>query len=191
LSYYASLILKEAENENIPTKDFSREKANKEEVTKFIFNKNPILLFINGHGNETSLYGHKDNLLFSSDENLDLFKDRIIYVMACNAGAVFGKKVVENNNGCFIGYKYSFSFWTDKRWSTKPSNEILVSLIKGKSTINSYEKARKMMLNNMRKILKMEEKKELMAMNMMKVLWNNYEGQVIYGNEELKFVTDL
>lgn len=200
LSYYASLILKEAENENIRVKDFPGEKANKEEITKFIFNKNPLLIFTNGHGNETSLFGHKDSLLFSSEENISFLKDKIVYARACNAGKIFGKKVVENNNGCFIGYLYPFSFWIDEKWSAKPSNdntaklylepsnEIIISLIQGKSAFDSHEKSKKMMIANMKKIMKMQEKREPMAMNMLQVLWNNYEGQVIYGNKEFKFV---
>jgi hypothetical protein len=199
LSYYASLTIKEAENRGIKVKDFEGKKVNKEIITKFIEKVNPQLLFINGHGDETSLYGHDDNLLFSVD-NLNLLKGKLTYARACNAGEVLGKEVVKGNDGCFIGYKYPFSFWIDPKWSAKPnndniaklylepSNEVVISLIRGKNSQEANEKSKKMMLDNMRKILKLEEKKEPGAMGMLQILWNNFDGQVLHGNSSAKFI---
>jgi hypothetical protein len=199
LSEYASLVLKEAEKLGIDKKDFWGEKVNKKEVEKFIEIKNPKLLFINGHGDNDVLCGHKDEIIFSSNNNISLLKDRIIYARACNAAVSLGKKATEGAGGCFIGYKYPFSFWIDNKWSAKPlndktaalyllpSNEVVISLLKGSSTQRAYEKSKTMMVENMKKILKMEEKKEPGAMGMMQVLWNNYDGQIIQGNKEAHF----
>jgi len=193
LSYYASLILKEAEDLGIPAKDFEGKEANKESITKFIEKRNPRLVFINGHGDENSLYGHDDKIIFSSD-NMLLLKDRIVYARACNAGTKFGKEVVKNNNGCFIGYKYPFQFWIDEKWSAKPSNdntaklylepsnEIVSSILNGRSSSYADERSKKKMLENMKKILKLEENKEPGAMGMLQVLWNNFDGQVLHGD---------
>ena len=102
---------------------------------------------------------------------------------------------MEGNCGCFIGYNCLFSFWIDQKWSTKPhndnlakmylepSNEIMLSLIKGNTSLDAYEKSKDMMIKNMKKLLQMEEKNEPGAMNMLQVLWNNFEGQVLHGNE--------
>jgi hypothetical protein len=198
LSHYASLILKQAQAIGISAKDFEGKEVNKDSVTKFIEKKNPKFIFINGHGDENSLYGHDDQLIFSS-ENISLLKDKIVYARACNAGAKFGKEAVENNSGCFIGYKYQFQFWIDERWSAKPandnmarlylepSNEIASLILIGKSASEADEKSRKMMLENMKKILKLEEKKEPGAMGMLQVLWNNFDGQVLYGDASARF----
>ena len=43
------------------------------------------------------------------------------------------------------------------------------------------------MIENMKKILKMEEKNEPGAMGWLGALWNNYQGQVIHGNVEMRF----
>jgi len=199
LSYYASLIIKEARNMGINVKDFEGKEVSKEIVNKFIKKVNPKLLFINGHGDETSLYGHQDNVLFSFD-NLNLLKDKLIYARACSAGEIFGKEVVRRNNGCFIGYKYPFSFWIDEKWSAKPnndniaklylepSNEIIASLIRSRNCQEANERSKKMMLDNMKKILNLEEKKEPGAMGMLQVLWNNFDGQVLHGNSLAKFI---
>ena len=201
LSYYSSLILKEANNKNIQTKDFYGERANKDEVTKFIKNKSPKLILINGHGDESSLCGHDNKIIFSFD-NITLLKDKIVYARACDAGKALGKEMVKDNDGCFIGYKYPFSFWIDQRWSTKPSNdniaklylepsnEIILSLIKGKRTQEAYNKSKVMMLDNMRKILKIEKAKEPGTIGMLQILWNNFDGQVLHGNSNSIFLSE-
>ena len=194
LSYYASLIIKEAENKQISFKDFEGKEANKENVSKFILKQNPNLLFLNGHGESDSIYGHNNEILFSSETNIDLLKKRIIYARACNAGVNLGNVAVEGNEGCFIGYNYFFSLWFDERWSAKPSNdktaalflepsnEIVNCLLKGNSTETSNKKSKDRMIKNMKKILKMQEKKELGAMGWLKTLWTNYQSQVLIGN---------
>ena len=199
LSYYASLILKESEKLNVKTKDFEGKNVTSKNIKKFVTKKDPKLLFINGHGNKDFLEGDKGKILFSINKGIELLKDRIVYARACHAGISFGKKMVEKNNGCFIGYNNPFSFWiSGERSATpakdeiaklflEPSNEIINLLIKGNTTGNSNEKSKKMMIENMNKVLKMEEKKEPGAMSWLEILWNNYEGQVLHGNEGASF----
>lgn len=199
LASYASLVLKEAKRLNVKKKDFEAEKANPDEVSKFISKLSPKLLFLNGHGDSECLKGHKGEILFSVSKNLDLLKDRIIYARACHAGLSFGEKVVENNEGCFIGYKNPFSFWIDGARSATPlkdniaklflfpSNEIINSLLKGKTTQEAHQISKKMMVESMKKILDMNQKRELGAMGWLGILWNNYEGQVLHGNESSSF----
>jgi hypothetical protein len=199
LSYYASLILKEAEKLSIFYKDFYGKNANSIAVSKYLSKRDPKLLFINGHGDSDSLEGHEGEILFSINKNICLLKDKIVYARACHAGINFGKKMVLDNKGCFIGYLTPFSFWMDERYSAtpakdkianlflNPSNEIVSSLLKGNTPKISDEKSKKMMIDNMKKILAMEEKKEPGATGWLEVLWNNFQGQVVIGNKELIF----
>ncbi|PIN91115.1 hypothetical protein COU57_01890 [Candidatus Pacearchaeota archaeon CG10_big_fil_rev_8_21_14_0_10_32_14] len=199
LSYYASLILKEADNLRIEKKDFSGKEVTSKNISKFIEKKNPKLIFVNGHGDPNSLEGDEGEIIFSVQKNVHLLKDKLLYARACNAGLIFGKEMVKNNGGCFIGYNTPFTFWIDGKYSAipakdtlaslflMPSNEIVNSLIKGHSAKSSNEKSKKMMIENMKKILQMEEKNEPGAMGWLGALWNNYEGQVVHGNEEMYF----
>ncbi|MFH1585851.1 MAG: hypothetical protein ABIB79_03725 [archaeon] len=196
LSAYASEILKKF-GDGISFKDFSGKDANKQNVEKYLRRKSPRLLFLNGHGNESVICGHKDEIIFSSD-NVDLLKNKITYARACFSANILGRESVEDNGGCFIGYVYPFSFWTDgKRSATplkdnvasiflSPSNEVVVSLLKGNSAKEADKKSRDMMISNMKKILVMEQKNEPSATGMLQVLWGNYEGQVVLGNEDAK-----
>ena len=69
----------------------------------------------------------------------------------------------------------------------KPSNEIMFSLLKGRTAKEADNKSKKMMVENMKKILAMKQKEEPGAIGMFKILWENYEGQVVLGNEEASF----
>lgn len=197
LSVYASEIIKEADRLNIEVKDFLGEKANKNEVEKYLKIKNPNLLFLNGHGNHEEICGHKKETIFSLS-NMHFFKNKITYARACFAAISLGKQAVANNEGCFIGYRYPFSFWIDNKWSTKPlndkiaslylrpSNEVVMCLLNGKTTKEAHQKSRKMMIDNMKKLLVMEKNQEPGAMNMLQILWDNYEGQEVLGNKDAK-----
>ena len=198
LSAYALEVLKEAKKSNASVKDFEGKEANKENVEKYLKSKNPKLIFLNGHGSECEIYGHKEEVIFSLD-NVNLLKNKITYARACFSASILGHEIVKNNSGCFIGYIYPFSFWMDgKRSATplkdkiagmflNPSNEIVVSLLNGETAKKANEISKKMMAANMRKILSMEQKNEPGATGMLQILWDNYEGQVVLGNEEMCF----
>lgn len=199
LSYYAKKVLKEASKLNISKKDFNGDSAINEEISKFIKKKNPKLIFINGHGDEKSLFGQGDEILFSIKKDLELLKNRLIYARACHAALNLGKKVVEDNDGCFIGYKLPFSFWIDERHSAtpakdkianlflEPSNEVINSLLRGGNARYSDLKSKEMIIKNMREVAKMKDKEEPGAMGWLSILWNNYSGQVVLGNENMRF----
>ncbi len=194
LSAYALEVIKKAQ-EKFSVKDFEGKEAIKENVEKYLKNKNPKLLFLNGHGNESEIFGHKDKIIFSLT-NINLLKDKITYARACFSANFLGHEAVKNNSGCFIGYIYPFSFWMDEERSAtplkdkvagmflNPSNEVVFSLLKGESARKADEKSKKMMIENMREILAMERKNEPGATGMLQILWDNYEGQIVLGNED-------
>jgi hypothetical protein len=199
LSSYSSIILKLAQSKGIETKDFFGKNANASEINKYVSKKSPRLLFINGHGGHDLLEGDKNEILFSVQSGLELLKNKIVYARACHAGLFFGKEMVKNNFGCFIGYKYPFSFWiSDQRSTTplkdnvarlflKPSNYIVSSLISGKTTKEAHEESKNKMIESMQKVLNLNKKNEPGAMELLKILWTNYKGQVLHGNEKATF----
>jgi len=197
LSAYAGEVLKKTEKDFL-VKDFEGKDAIKENVEKYLKRKNPKLLFLNGHGNEEKIYGNKDEIIFSL-ENVDLIRDKIIYARACLSANILGREAVRKSSGCFIGYIFPFSFWIDDKRSTtplkdkiarmflNPSNEIISELLKGHSAKEADEKSREMMISNMRRLLSMEQKNEPGATGMLQILWGNYEGQVVLGDENALF----
>lgn len=198
LAFYAGLIIKQAKDKNIDCKDFKGETANSKNIIKFIHKKDPSLCFINGHGTETFLYGHKDEIIFDN-KNYKILNNRIIYARACDAGALLGKRIVEENDGCFIGYQWPFSFIIDSKWSTKPHNDkvaalflepsnlVINSLLKGDETNEANAKSRSRILENIKEVMKMKDKEDSEKLVLIKYLYLNYEGQVIHGNKSLVF----
>lgn len=198
LSCYAKLVIKYADDNDIAVKDFEAGTVTRKEVTKFIEKQHPRLLFLNGHGDEDSIEGEKGERIFKKDTNDTLLKDKITYARACYAAISLGKKCVEfGENTCFIGYNIPFSFWIDESWSAnplkdktaslylEPSNELVKFLIKGDKVKEAVEKSQNLIIKNMGKLLK--QKREPWAVQKLKVLWNNYEGREVCGNDEISF----
>lgn len=196
LSAYALEVIKEAKSENLAIKDFEGESANKEAIEKYLRSNQPLLIFLNGHGNEAEICGHRDETLFSLT-NASLLNNKVTYARACFAGTSLGKEIVKDNGGCFIGYIYPFSFWMSNKWSAKPlndkiaswylkpSNEVMIRLIQGKTAREAHNESKRMMVESMKKILAIQDKKEPGATVMLQILWGNYEGQVLLGNGNL------
>ncbi len=84
----------------------------------------------------------------------------------------------------------------DSKWTTKPHNDniaklfikpsnlIPISIIKGHSTLEAHKNSKRQMLKTMKKLVKGKQNPETPFY--LEALWNNYIGQVIYGNESAK-----
>jgi len=190
ISYYAGLTIKQARDHSIACKDFHGKEVIVQEVHKFIIKQQPKLLFLNGHGSPEEIEGNKGDILFSIKDK-QLLKDKIIYARSCNLGAKFGKEIVDN--GSFIGYKVPFVFYTDTIQGNpakdkvanaiiEPTNEIINSLLKGNTAVVAHERSKASMRKNMNRLLS-----EGAPMILIEALWNNHEGQVIYGDEKITF----
>lgn len=151
LSSWCNQIIKTAKENNINVIDFKGERANKKEVEKLLDKKNPGLVLFNGHGNEKTIFGHKDEPLIRSGENEDLLKSKIIYSVACDSAKKLGRTCVETGTTAYIGYDDKFVMVKDASKTCIPprdtiaksfsesSNQIPISLIKGKTTKNAYK----------------------------------------------------
>jgi len=197
LSCYAKLVIKYAQEKGIFVKDFEQGNVKKQEIEMFIQKQNPKLIFLNGHGDVDCIEGDKDEVIIKQNDNDEILKEKITYARSCYVASSLGKKCGEmDSNTCFIGYKFPFQFWIDETRSGNPlkdktaelylipSNRLVEYLIKGNKTGIAFEKSRKLMIENMRKIKNQEEPG---AIERFKALWINYEGQEICGNKEICF----
>lgn len=198
LFYYASLILREAEERGLPVFDLKRPRLTQRKFTEIMEEKSPVFVFFNAHGSEKAVYGDKigdeEEALVEEGKNHRLLDSKLVYARACWAAASLGRAC---SGGCFIGYKTPFSFWINKKWSAKPSNDdtaslflepsnmIASSLLKGNTTEEAVKKSLNMSKKNILKLLK--EKEEPGATAAITVLWNNMEGMEIVGNKDMRF----
>lgn len=160
ISYWSKYIIEEAEKRNILVF----------RLISFVTKHEPGFIILNGHGDGRSIYGYKDELLVKvGDEGL--FKNKIVYTIACDAVKCLGESIVREGGKCFIGYSDKFVFYIDERKSTKPlsddkaasffnSTNLIPISIKGNKTIESVEKANRAF---QKEIIKWRMSKELEA----------------------------
>jgi hypothetical protein len=144
LFFWSELLIKEAQKRGVDIIDLQKEKVTKNKVAGYLSKREVDLLIINGHGNQTSVCG-QDNEVILSTSDQDIFKDKIIFIRACDAGTVLGPHTVAKGAKAFIGYNQPFIFPIDKQSFKTPlkddlaqsilecSNQVGLSLIKGRN----------------------------------------------------------
>lgn len=195
LSKFSKEILEEANKQDVKVKSLIEEEASQKEFEKVLTNLDYKFIMFNGHGSSDSIYGHKDEPIIISGENEHLLKNRIVYARACEAGKKLGRDVVNESEGCFIGYSNKFIFWADKAWDSvplkdetakiflEPSNMVPISILKGHSTGEADKTARDYMKKNIRKVLRVNSDESFWLAS---ALWTNLNGQVLLGNSEAR-----
>ncbi|MDP2749951.1 MAG: hypothetical protein Q8O89_03915 [Nanoarchaeota archaeon] len=197
LSFYSKFITEEADKRSLRTKVIKDRQLNMKDFSEIMKKIDYKLVVLNGHGAPDSIFGYRQNIIIKLGENDGLLKDRIVYARSCDAGSLLGPECMKGTSGgSFIGYNKPFIFFVDQKWSAKPSNDnvaklflepsnvVPISLIKGNTASESHDNAKKHMLRTMNKLIKLGEEHETPFY--LAALWNNYSGQVIYGNGETK-----
>lgn len=158
LTRYASvwsekILLSTAERVGIKPIIISKGKnVTKSQITENIKSKNPKFLFFNGHGSPTSIGGYNNEELIVLGENDYLLNDKIVHVLACDAGKTLGK---ECKSKAFIGYVGKFWLCMDRFSLSRPLEDkfatpVMLSaleapnqLLKGKRPKEAFETSQK------------------------------------------------
>jgi hypothetical protein len=194
LSQWSYEIQEEANKKSIKIKELRDKQANRKEFEKAIDKLNLNMIIFNGHGSESTICGHDDEILIKEGENDNLLARKITYSRSCESAASLGIKCMDGSpDGCFIGYNFPFMFYINHKWVTNPrkdklaglflssSNLVPISILKGNSCFNAHEKSRKQFLKNIKKVLRDKTKESFLIAE---ALWNNYSGQTIIGKKK-------
>ena len=153
LSKWSKYIIKECRSKGTELLDLSKSRSNREEVESMIESHQPNLLVFNGHGDENTIFGHKNKPIID-EKNLGILKEKIVYTIACKAAKNLGKIAVKNGTKCFIGYSEKFTFIRNPEMVSRPlkdgyakpffmsTNKIPISLIKGNTAGESIDRAK-------------------------------------------------
>ncbi|MGD9276235.1 MAG: hypothetical protein PVJ67_03620 [Candidatus Pacearchaeota archaeon] len=194
LSIFSAPIEDVCRKKNVFCKTLKGKSVNKEEFTRAMNKLDCKMVFLNGHGSEEAIAGHKDEIIVTAGENEEILKERIVYARSCEAASILGEKIIKNSNGCFIGYTLPFEFYYNENWVGNPikdktaklflesSNLVPLSIIKGNSSEEAHNRAKKQMLKNIKKVLRTKTKE---SFAIAESLWNNYLGQTILGNKKI------
>jgi hypothetical protein len=192
LSYWSKLVIDEAIKHNIKPLDLLGIKATKKNVTSYITKHNPKLLFFNGHGDEDRIGGYDNDIIIEVNQNVELLKDKIVYVRSCDVAANLGKVSIQKGTLAFIGYTKKYTLCTSTSSQSRPmqdivaqlfllpSNLIPISLIKGNSAREAYQKSQNSLIRNIRFMLSTKASQE--QKDALPYLWSNRKYQVLLGN---------
>jgi len=193
LTQFSKQIINEAENNNIPCKQLRDKEVEKDNFEKIVRSIEYKLFVLNGHGTAQVIYGYANQPLVEEGYNEEILTERITYARACDSAFSLGKVAMKKNKeGCFIGYELPFQFYCDITWEgnpgkdkvalifLEPSNTVPISIIKGKNAEEAHSASKRAMLKNINKVLRKTNPESLAIAE---ALWNNYEGQVLLGNQ--------
>jgi len=147
-------------------------------------------IIMNGHGTSDTFFGYGNNKSISL-KDASIFRNKIVFVRACDCVDVLGREAVTKNCTAFIGYKYEFMnvrlTETDLRPQrdpiTKPiweiSNTVPQYLIRGRTVSSSIQAARRRATKEMVKLLASSEPG---ANEALKAIIINDEGLTFHGN---------
>jgi len=195
LTVFSKDIERVSNEKGIFLKSLKETAVNRKEFEDVLNKLNCKMIVFNGHGDEISIFGNRKEVLVKVGENEGILKDRIVYARSCAAASILGKECIRNSKGCFIGYVLPFEFYFDSEWIGNPikdntakwflesSNLVPISIIKGNNSGESHRRAKNQMLKNIKKVLRLRTPE---SFSIAESLWNNYIGQVLLGNEEVK-----
>lgn len=189
--YWSQPVIEKAKQKVFRVLDVADDKVTKSIVESYLKKQEPQLLFFNGHGSPTVLFGQNNKPILTKDNIGVVPVGSIMYVRSCDVGRVLGQKIAQRTSA-FIGYSKAFGFYRDYRYmraptddplakfSFEPSNLVVTTLLKGKTALEAHQRSRLIMRRNLEYLLssKANSTERQCAMP----LWRNYKHQVLLGN---------
>lgn len=165
ISAWAEKYLELAGEKGYAIIDLKRERANRKEFESIIQKKKPEFVILNGHGNSDEVAGDNNKTLVETNTNAEMLAGKITYALSCQSAKKLGVKVGSYPATSYIGYKEDFAFIYLEKYRRKltedtlagfflePSNAIVISLIKGHSTGESFSRGQQEFTKNIQKLL--------------------------------------
>ena len=192
LYHWSEFVINEAKKHKFKVLDLKSGKANQKNFVSYVKNQFPNIVFLNGHGSDNCITGHDNEIILAVGENDTLLKGMIVYARSCNCGKILGDELTRNGTKAFIGYTYSFGFMRLNSYSTRPrldplarlclepSNIVPITLVKGHSILEAYNRSQEGMKKNLRRILSSSSSQE--ERSVLPFLLANFKGQVLIGD---------
>lgn len=195
LFHWSKFIIELANKVKTSVIDLREKRANYTEFNLIVKKVRPNLIILNGHGNEASVGGYNDEIIVDAIKNPEILTGAIVYARSCKSAKKLGVESV--NKGCkaYIGYDADFVFAVEDGMLTRPlmdktaelflnsSNKIAISLIKGKTVLEAYSKAKEILKNKIIQFstsdASLEEKELIPAL-----LWDYNHLVVIQNSDE-------
>ncbi|MEK6816445.1 MAG: hypothetical protein AABY09_02440 [Nanoarchaeota archaeon] len=177
--------------------DLRSDRVTGKEFESVIKKKQPKLVIFNGHGNEEMVTGHKCSPLIQINKNEPLLINKIVYAISCKSAQKLGISCVKNGTLAYIGYNEDFIFVFDKtktfdpsedelaRYFLEPSNELILSLLKGNTAKQAFDNSQLAYNKKIDKLLSSEA--PVASENLLWILFWDRDNQVIIGDGNSSF----
>jgi len=191
LFYWAQEIINLAREKGIKVLDLDIERANKNEFESMVAKMRPSFIFLNGHGDADRITGVDDETLIQAGKNEEVIKNKSVYVLSCSSAKELGPASIDAGANAYLGYNdvFIFSYESDKlskplndktaELFLGPSNQLMVSILKGHTAKESYDRSQKCFLQNIQKLVTSESSD---ASLIPYLLWDKMH-QVCLGNK--------
>jgi hypothetical protein len=165
ISAWALKVKDFAEKKGVTVFDLKKERAKKKVFESMIKKQDPDLVFLNGHGSSNKVAGQDDEILAEVGKNEEIFCGRVVYSLSCSSGKELGPAWLKKGVKAFIGYREDFIFLYDEKLRTRPeqdkavaefldpSNQVVISLLKGHSPNVAHQNSRAAFFHNIRKMI--------------------------------------
>jgi hypothetical protein len=91
----------------IDVSDLSGDRATRSNTIADINSRDPLFILAEGHGSPSNFTGHNKEIIFQVC-NCSELKDRVVYLVSCEAGDQLGPDTIRKGARTFIGYKKPF-----------------------------------------------------------------------------------
>jgi hypothetical protein len=172
ISTWAAKVIEEAKTRGHTVLDLPGSRAHRGNVEGMIAKQQPQLLFLNGHGNDACVAGHDDEILIAADDNDAILAGALVYALSCRSARVLGVQSVAKGARTYIGYRDDFIFLMTTTKQTRPaddplaalflepSNQVVLSLLKGHNAHDAHLKAKSDYARTIRKLLTSETNRD-------------------------------
>ncbi len=188
-------FIEAAESKNMKVDCVDGLSVTKSEIASRIVKLKPVFIFLNGHGDRQTFYGHGNKPAVDMSDG-KLFTGKIVFSRACDCAAELGKTFAEEH-ACkaFIGYSMPFVNVRETNVEIKPrqdnmsrpiweaSNSVPVGLVKGLTVEESIEASHKKAYKEIERIL---FSSDVGAINVLKAIIVNDEGLTYHGDGTAK-----
>jgi len=176
--------------------DLEGAKATRTNFTSYISKHSPGIVFLNGHGNATTITGNENEPLVDMKSTIDT---AVLYARSCDAALHLGQLLVTGPTKAFIGYKRKFVFSYSLAHVTKPlrdplarlflepSNLAVSTLLKNHTAEEAHMRSREAMAKNFRRMVSSEASDE--ERYAARWLWANINSQVLLGDGLAKMLS--
>jgi hypothetical protein len=187
---WSSKIFTEAETHGFEVLKLEREEVTSSKFQGIISKKNPNLVFLNGHGDEKTVFGQDGVKLLTAGVNEKLLAEKITYAVSCSSAKVLGPNSTGAGALGYIGYDAEFSFLIDTNYTSRPLQDKLAQVFLGHSTILLYQLLKGNTIEVAYKKAKAELKSKLIEFastensdpQIVQKLWWDMEHFVYHGN---------